>query len=400
MRNERYRWGRLLVFAVCMLFVGVIYAWSVLKAPLAREFGWSSSALSLNFTLTLCFFCLGGILGSRITKKAAPRLGMWSAAVLVALGLSLVSRLSGHVVLLYLSYAGLAGTGIGIAYNIIISTVNAWFPDKKGSCSGILMMCFGLSSLLIGKIADRLFALPSFGWRRTFLIMGLTIGAVIALCAACVELPTAGSERPSGRPLPAALPARKEFTTAEMVHRSSFRRFFCFSILTSASGSVIINFARDLALASGASAALAATLAGILSLCNGLGRIVSGLIADTFGVRRAMLLSNILALLAPLVVLFGVNGMSLGLCTAGLCLAGAAYGFLATIISAFTAAFYGLKHFPSNYSFSNLMIIPSSFGATVASILMERSGGYTVPLLLLIGFSALAMVIDLTIGGP
>ena len=55
MKENLARWPRLLIPAICMLFAGVIYAWSVLKAPLGVEFGWSESALALNFTLTLCF---------------------------------------------------------------------------------------------------------------------------------------------------------------------------------------------------------------------------------------------------------------------------------------------------------------------------------------------------------
>lgn len=400
MEYEPLRRKKLALSALCMLFAGVIYAWSILKAPLQQEFGWTGSALSLNFTLTLCFFCIGGILGSRITKRLSPKIGMFLAALLVALGFCLSSGLTGNILVLYLSYAGLAGTGIGIAYNIIISTANAWFPDKKGLSSGVLMMCFGLSSLMIGKGADLLFQMPSMRWRKTFLLLGLSIGGVIALCGLGISPPPAGMEfPPPKKTAPGAFPAR-ELTTPEMIRRTSFWKFFCFSVLTSASGNAIINFARELALAAGAQAALAATLVGVLSLCNGFGRILSGLISDAFGVRRAMLISNSIALLAPLVVLLGVSCGSLPLCAAGLCLTGVAYGFLATIISAFTASFYGLRHFSSNYSFSNLMIFPASFGATLASVLLERSGGYTAPLILLAAFSALALCINLTIRRP
>ena len=44
------RWCYLVVGVFTMLFAGVLYAWSILKAPLAAEFGWSASALALNFT--------------------------------------------------------------------------------------------------------------------------------------------------------------------------------------------------------------------------------------------------------------------------------------------------------------------------------------------------------------
>ena len=57
--------GKYLIIGTTVLFfTGIIYAWSILKAPFSSEFGWSSSALSWNFTLTMSFFCLGGVLGS------------------------------------------------------------------------------------------------------------------------------------------------------------------------------------------------------------------------------------------------------------------------------------------------------------------------------------------------
>lgn len=385
-----------------MLFAGVIYAWSVLKAPLGTEFGWSESALALNFTLTLCFFCVGGIIGGRMTKKVPPQAGLLLSAALVGGGLLLTAGLSGWVGALYAAYAGLAGTGIGIAYNIIISTTNAWFPDKKGACSGVLMMCFGLSSLLIGTLADALFSAPAVGWRKTFLLLGLVIAAVIALCSFGIKLPPPGLTFPEPRTKRSARTAFTgvDITTGEMMRRASFWKFFLFAVLTSASGSSVISFARDLAMESGAEAALATTLVGVLSLCNGVGRILCGVISDAFGVRTAMLISNSAAIAAPVSVLLAVSRHSVVLCVAGLCLTGVAYGFLATIISAFTTAFYGPTNFPSNYSVSNMMLFPAAFGATFASILLTQTGSYLTPMLMLIAFAVLAMVINLSIRQP
>ena len=65
-KNPSLARRRLLLAAavVAMLFAGIIYAWSILKVPLAAEFGWSNTELALNFTLTMCTFCIGGFLGS------------------------------------------------------------------------------------------------------------------------------------------------------------------------------------------------------------------------------------------------------------------------------------------------------------------------------------------------
>ena len=152
------RWGYLAIGVFAMLFAGVLYAWSILKAPLAAEFGWRASELALNFTLAMSFFCIGGLLGAQISKRIGHRAALMISGALAAVGFILTASLRDtSVVMLYISYGVLTGTSIGIAYNVTIGTVSAWFPDKKGLCSGCLMMGFGASALILGNMADVLF---------------------------------------------------------------------------------------------------------------------------------------------------------------------------------------------------------------------------------------------------
>jgi hypothetical protein len=123
MKNN-IRWFYMIIGVVAMLFAGVLYAWSILKAPLLTEFGWGPSELALNFTLAMTFFCIGGLLGAQISKKAGHKLAIISAGVLSALGFILTALLNNAGVwMLYITYGVLAGLGIGIAYNVVIATV-------------------------------------------------------------------------------------------------------------------------------------------------------------------------------------------------------------------------------------------------------------------------------------
>ena len=163
------RWTYIVVGIIAMLFAGVLYAWSILKSPLATEFGWSPSVLALNFTLAMTFFCIGGLLGAQLSKRLGHRIALITAGVLSAAGFILTSVLNNvSVVMLYLTYGVLAGIGIGIAYNVVIGTVSAWFPDKKGLCSGCLMMGFGASALILGNVADAMFK-STIGWLVTYI---------------------------------------------------------------------------------------------------------------------------------------------------------------------------------------------------------------------------------------
>lgn len=398
------RWLRLVVGIVSLLFAGVIYAWSILKAPLAAEFGWTPQQLALNFTVTMCFFCVGGMLSGTLLKRFPPRAVVLIAAGLTFAGFFWTSRNNGSLVALYLGYGVLAGSGIGMAYNAILASTNAWFPDKQGVSSGCLMMGFGASSLVLGSLADGMFRSPSLGWRAAFLIVGAAIGAVLLLAGLCVAFP------PAGTALPAPTPKKQsaicedfepcDYTAAQMLRRSSFWRFFLFSITLASIGSVVISMAKDLALTTGASTALATTLVGVLSVCNGLGRLVSGALFDAVGRRRTMLAGNIVTILAPLILLPAVHYGSLPLCVAGLALSGLSYGFSPPISGTFISTFYGQKNFAMNFSIANTMLIPTSFAATLAGAMVTASGSYVSTFLLLIGFSAVSLLLNLSIKRP
>ena len=101
--------------------------------------------------------CIGGLLGAQVSKRAGHRIALIIAGILSLIGFILTASLhDSSIIILYISYGILAGTGIGIAYNVIIATVSAWFPDKKGLCSGCLMKGFGASALILGNIANTL----------------------------------------------------------------------------------------------------------------------------------------------------------------------------------------------------------------------------------------------------
>lgn len=398
------RWLYLAVGVIALLFAGIIYGWSILKAPLAADFGWTADQLALNFTLTMCFFCLGGIAGGVLAKRLGICPSLILAGVLSCLGFFLTARLDGgSVSMLYVSYGLLAGLGIGIAYNVIISTVNAWFPDKKGTCSGALMMGFGASALVVGNTMSALMENPAIGWRTAFIGLGVVLGVILLATGLIIQLPPAGLELPKPAQKSGAASEdfeARDYTPGEMIRRFTFWRAFVCIVFLAAVGNTVISFARDLSISVGAEAGLATTLVGVLSVCNGLGRIATGAIFDKLGRRKTMLLANIVAIAAAGVTLLSVFTGSVPLCVAGLCVTGFSYGSCPTISSAFVSAFYGTKHFSMNFSIMNFNLMGASLLATVSSMLFTSSGGYVAPFILLLALSAVALVLNLSIKKP
>ena len=395
--------GMLAVGVFAMLFSGILYAWSILKVPFKAEYGFSDSSLAFNFTLTMCFFCIGAFLGSRLFKLIGTKLTIILSGVLVGAGFFCTGLLANTVALLYVFYAVLAGLGIGIAYNVVISTVSAWFPDKKGFCSGMLMMAFGASTLILGKVVEALFAMEAIGWQKTFMIFGAVLALVLILSGLVLKRPSAELELPApkaGKKAGKESFEAKDYTTAEMVKRFTFWRAFICLVFLTAVGNSVISFARDLVISVGAEASFATTLVGVLSICNGLGRIFTGALFDAAGRRITMLAANIITIFAAGVTLIAVSIGSLPLCIAGLCLTGLSYGSCPTVCSAFTAAFYGTKYFPSNFSVTNFNLLGASFIATLSSNLLLSTGSYTAPFAMLLGLSVAALGLNLSVRKP
>ena len=398
-----YRWFILAVGVITMLFAGIIYAWSILKVPFQTELGFTTDSLALNFTLTMSFFCLGGLGSSWLSKKIGIRFSILISGVFAGIGFILTSFLKeGQTPLIYVTYALMSGLGIGMAYILIISTVNSWFPDKKGLSSGALMMGFGASSLILGNLADSLFK-SSIGWRATYIILGIALGAVVCVSALFIKRPNADIVFPAPKKRSKAAAEAfeiKDYKPTEMIKTFTFWRAFIFLVCVTAVGNSVISFARDLALSVGAETALATTLVGVLAVCNGLGRIITGAVFDTMGRRFTMLGANILTIIAAGTTLIAVSINSLPLCIAGLCLTGMSYGASPTVASVFTSAFYGTKHFAANLGVMNFNLMCASFVATACSSILTATAGYTIPFVLLLSLAVIALGLNLSIRKP
>ncbi len=402
-QHAQNRWLILAVGVASMLFAGILYAWSILKIPFATESGFSPSTLALNFTFTMCFFCIGGFVSSQLVRILGTRGTVVLSGAMAGLGFVL-SGLFGSTspIVLFVTYAFMAGLGIGMAYIVIISTVNSWFPDRKGLSSGALMMGFGASTLILGNLASALFE-SSLGWRNTYVVIGVAIAVALFLASFVIKRPTEDVVLPERK---VTKSARKEsfeardYTPSEMVRRFTFWRAFVALVCITAVGNSVISFARDLALSVGADAALATTLVGVLAVCNGLGRIITGAVFDSMGRRFTMIAANILTIFAAGVTLLAVKMGSLPLCVIGLCLTGMSYGTSPTVSSAFTSAFYGQKHFAANLSISNFNLMAASFIATACSALQVSSGGYTAPFILLLALATVALGLNFSIKKP
>src|SRR5215213_10496128 len=67
------RWLIAAAGVVMQLALGAVYAWSVFRIPLTKEFGWSISQVTLTFTLSIFFLGVSAVFGGLWMARVGPR---------------------------------------------------------------------------------------------------------------------------------------------------------------------------------------------------------------------------------------------------------------------------------------------------------------------------------------
>ena len=109
------RWIIAAAGVAVQLALGAVYAWSVFRKPLSEEFDTKVSSVNLAFTLTIVFLGIAAYFGGLWMARVGPRKVATAAGILYGVGVILASFSSSSIVLLYLTYGVIAGTGIGSA---------------------------------------------------------------------------------------------------------------------------------------------------------------------------------------------------------------------------------------------------------------------------------------------
>lgn len=395
--NNNKRWVVLTVATISLLFLGLIYAWSIFKTPIGEMFpSWSVSQLSMTFTISMSFFCIGGFIGGITGKIFSLRTKFFISAVCLFVaffGTSLLNPANpgSGLIMLYGFYGVLGGGGVGFAYNAIIGSVTKWFPESVGMASGIMLMGFGLGSLILGGVANAMMG-SSFGVAGTLKILAVAIAVAMVLSAILIVEPKLGEVAPAKASDDNTPKAEvKSYTTAEMLKQPSFWLFEIWNVSLSAAGLLVINSAANISVAYGG----AVILGMIISVFNGLGRIVNGTTLDKKGASFALLACTLYFAIAGVVLVMGDKTNSLILITLGLVVMGLGYGGCPSLASAFISTQFGPAYFPTNFATANFsMMVAATIGPTISSKLLESANGaYTTNFYAICGFAIFSLVL-------
>ena len=412
MKKPMNRWVLAIIGVIVLVFAGMVYAWTVLSAPIAAQYPeWTKAQLSLTFTLVMFCFCIGGVVGGILSKKFKPWVILISSAVLFILGFFIASRATSLIVL-YIGFGVLAGFGSGFAYNAVMTFVGKWFPDKQGLISGILLMGFGIGAFIIGKVYTAL--TPSDGtgaWRTSFLFLGIITAVIVAVSMFFISAPPLDWQAPAPKKASKKKPVQsyEEINTITMFKRSSFWLFFLWAICLSAAGLMVVSQGTPMAMesmqitaesATAAQMGSIATIVGFISIFNGVGRIIFGFLFDKIGRFLTMLLGGIVFIVAMLLVIWALKGHSTVVLVFAYIASGIGYGCVTPTNSAFASLFYGMKNYPVNLPVINMNLLIASFGSTIAGAVYDSSGSYVTVIILVIGLLVVGTILGFFIRKP
>ncbi|MBR0352277.1 MAG: OFA family MFS transporter [Oscillospiraceae bacterium] len=374
---EKKRWLYAVIGVIILLFAGLVYAWSVLSGPIKADFGWSQAEITLPYTIVMIFFCIGCVASGALASRIPARIYVWISAALFLIGFLISANIS-NLIMLVIGFGVICGFASGLAYSAVMSTVGKWFPDKQGLISGILLMGFGISSFVIGKLYDA-FTPDTFGaWRTSFTVIGIVIAAVMAVCGFFIKKPgpdfdiKPAADGKKHRENPAAIDANAGL----MLRQPSFWLYLLWVIFMSAAGLALISQAKGVATEAGVTGGTVATIVGLISIANGVSRIIFGGLYDKIGRSAVMQIVNALFIIESIILIFALLKSSFVLLVLGFVIGGAAYGGVTPTNSAFVSSYYGIKNYPLNFSIINCNLLIASFGSNIAAKLYDASGSF------------------------
>lgn len=363
---------------ILLLFLGLVYAWSVFKKPLADAFAWNDQELTMCFTICMSFFCFGSLLAAKITKKVRHRTVVLAAGTAILAAFCFASRMDA-LWQLYLTYGAVVGFSVGAVYNCVLSTGNAWFKGKNGLMTGLFLMCFGAGSLLFGPLITVLMDVA--GWSWTFVILGVLFFIVFALTSAQVCMPEGD---PAAMAEASGDGAKREirnagFKPGEMMSHPTFWFYLLWSTILSAVGLALVGQAATIAGTFGFGSMAASLTVSMVSASNGIGRLIFGTIYDRKGRKTTMGVIAGSSILGTLMLVAAVMSGSSVLLIAAFAFMSLGYGGITPTNSNFIRDFYGQEHYPVNFSIVNFNLLVSSFlGQYIGSSLYLKTGSYLV----------------------
>jgi OFA family oxalate/formate antiporter-like MFS transporter len=392
------RWVIAIAGVFLQIALGAVYAWSVFRVPLAKQFGWSISEITLTFTISIFVLGFAAFFGGLWLNRKGPRVVALTGGALYGLGIFLASfthRLSW----LYLTYGVVGGIGLGLAYIVPVAVLVKWFPDRRGLITGIAVGGFGAGALITAPVATRL--IQGVGVLSTFAYLGIAYLIVTVVTGLFMQNPPDGWKPVGWTPTASQTSQRagRDFTLNEALKTWQWWALWLLLFLNTCAGiSIISQEAPLFQEETGVTAAIAASMVGLASIGNAVGRVFWAWVSDLI-TRSATFFVMFVAQI--LLFWFLPNIATAWFLTIVTFVVLMCYGGGFGTMPAFTADYFGPKNVGPIYG---LMLtawgFASVFGPLLIAHMRETAGSYRGALHVIAGVMTISAVLPILVRPP
>jgi MFS transporter, OFA family, oxalate/formate antiporter len=393
------RWAIATAGVFLQVALGAVYAWSVFRTPLAKQFGWSISEVTLTFTISIFVLGIAAFFGGLWLNRKGPRIVATTGGLLYGAGVFLASFSDHKLWWLYLTYGVIGGIGLGFSYIVPVAVLVKWFPDRRGLITGIAVGGFGAGALVTAPVATAL--IQRVGVLPTFAYLGIAFLIVTVVAGLFMQNPPE-NWRPLGW-TPSALQvsqrAAHDHTLSEALRTWQWWALWLILFLNTSAGISVISqeapMFQELAIVS---AVVAAGMVGIASIGNALGRVFWAWVSDSITRRATFVVMFVLQIL-----LFWIfpSLASAAVLTFVAFIVLMCYGGGFGTMPAFAADYFGSKNVGSIYG---LMLtawgFASAFGPLLIAHMRQTSGSYRGALHVIAGVMLASIVLPLVVSPP
>lgn len=383
-KDNLYRWALLFAGTLSFLVLGFVFGWSVLLKPLEADFGWNRAQVTVAYTMSMLCLYAGMLTNGVITRRLKGKFTAFLGVALVAVSY-IVTSLTGFfdfgssasLWIFYIFYGLCLGFGSGFCYSTWLALAPEWFPERPGLATGVSMMGYGFGGLVFAPLATSLLE-KGVLWHQ--LLLGTGIVATVILTASLIFakpapqfLLDAKVAKPGGKSDLVGV----DTTPGKMLISFLFWAFSIWKIVMNGTATAVIGQAAEIATDAGASAAFAATCVSLLSIGNGTGRVLSGIIIDKFGMARTMVGISTVLFLTQIGFLVSYSQGIYQLLPLITPFFGFYYGAGVTFNCMFVRGVWGAKNYKANIGCNSISSIPAVlFASSFISLVKSGTGSY------------------------
>jgi len=397
---------------VAMMAVSVFeYGWGAVVGTLEDKYHWTLGDVFWLASIWAVFQAGVAFPAGRLRERnvVSAKTAMLAGAVLSGIGYFTIAH-SGSLLVAFIGYSVLGGTGAGLVYAPCINMVGKWYPEKRGARTGFVNGGFAYGSVPFIYIFSAY--LTHQNTTIVLDLIGLYMLIAVAVCGflfkdppknwwpATVDPITWARGKSGVKSLAKNPPAVRQFTPMEAIRTGMLPLMWVCLVIIGGVSLFGINFQVPFAKASHFGAFVAASSAGVLAIVNGTGRAVVGWVSDRIGRRQTLTLVLVIAGLAQFGVMYAGNTHNLSLFMVFAFLSGFGGGAFYPLFAALVPDYFGENNNASNYGLVYSAKLVGGVGGGGLAAGVVSVWGYTGAYILAGSIALLSAVLTLFLRQP